>query len=83
MIGVTQIYSFDLVNHLHDGDTGSFYRINVEAESEAEALEKAKKEANLVASEWVEDNKSDHLGAPFRLYKQVGYVNGWIPEDEK
>ncbi len=65
---MTRMYEFDLFNHYGM----EFYRIVVEAGSEKEALEKAKKEASEVTKGWVDLNSP--INHPFYLYKRVGFV---------
>ncbi len=77
---MTRMYEFDLFNHYTKSIEEQFYRIVVEAENEEEALEKAKKKSNEVAGKWIDLN--DIRNHPFYLYKKVGFVSGWIPENE-
>jgi len=84
-ITINFAYQFELFNHLEPGMGADFYRIVVQAESEERAIKKAREEGNRIAIKWIEEyrKETDLLNpVPFRLYKIVGQVDGYVLKAE-
>ena len=81
----TQVYQYELFDHISHSlkKDGIFYRIAIKADNEKDALMIVKKEANKVANEWLKKDPETILQSPFILYKRVGHVSGWIPEEKE